>query len=399
MSMPSQDTYIAAVLKHAAAPSEETIREVQDAHIEVALQKLRIAEREERWMAAEKVKVELMSAPAPEAEAEALALWAKAHKTRPAVEGAIEHMFELLKETFSLPEVGINKLLQATAAVIGGSIPLQGLLHESWAHSDLDIYIPCVSNALIDYWHGFLLGAGYYLCEVRQDGCDYMREANPRLGDAIMEVKTYYKSPGAMVQLVICRNLPRVLTAVDLTCTTVFYDGRALRSFEDMALIRKKVAAIRFPVDKLVSNEVMHRIKKYRKRGFLILDYERLHQLPSTEEMMHVQRQKALADSAAVDQYMSAAVAAAIAADDAEAAAAEAAEDRRIEDAFTASYIPEDDEAFMTYTPEDIAEAEEASRRAAQSVLAAVAAASATGEPDFAPPAVRAALAALNATM
>ena len=96
---------------------------------------------------------------------------------------------------------------------------------------------------------------------------------------------------------------------------------------------------------------------------------------------------------------MSAAVAAAIAADDAEAAAAEAAEDRRIEDAFTASYIPEDDEAFMAYTPEDIAEAEEASRRAAQSVLAAVAAASATGEPDFAPPAVRAALAALNATM
>lgn len=432
--MPSQDAYIAAVLKHAAAPSEETIREVQDAHIKVALQKLRIAEREARWMAAEAVKVELMSAPAPEAEAEALALWSKAHKTLPApdvVEGAIEHMFELLKDTFSLPEAGINKLLQTTAAVIGGSIPLQGLLKESWAHSDLDIYIPCVSTALIDYWHGFLLGAGYYLCEVRVDGCDYMREANPRLGDGIMEVKTYYKSPGAMVQLVVCRNLPRVLTAVDLTCTTVFYDGRALRSFEDMALIRKKVAAIRFPVDKLVSNEVMYRIKKYRKRGFLILDHERLHQLPPTEELMEVRQAAAAADAALANEAFDAIMAAASSAAAAEAAAEAAptihahvhhhnvhecivpmpSRESAIEaERLIAEWrlnnpassedndIADEEELWAAYTSEDIAEAEEASRRAAQSVLAAVAAASATGEPDFAPPTVRAALAALNAT-
>jgi hypothetical protein len=431
----AQSEYVSAMLAYKEAFTEDTIRAVEAAHMKFALLKLRCADQEGCVIRAEDARKMLMTAPTPEelaAETAAQRLWKKAHaKSSPALREAGDALPQIIQDRFKISATALRRILNETGAVIGGSVPLQALLGCTWQSSDMDVYVPAISGKLVDYWHGFLMGQGYRLCELRED-CAYLRESNKRLGDAIMEVRTYVGHSNS-VQIVVCKSVPRVFAAVDLTCTALFYDGHALRTFEDVGLLKRRVAAIRFPIGELRSYEVGSRIAKYRKRGFTILFEDRFAQLPLDRlqlSKLWYEKSGMAAANAAVDALLDSAAAAAryyaegtveaaISAElpevdlptlqeaiDAEEAAlnaieAEAAareEAALIENSIIEARDDDDDDdadddeaAYLEADPGDIAMCEAA--------MASLRVPTPSTEPDFAPPDVRTALNALSTTI
>lgn len=180
-------------------------------------------------------------------------------------------------EVFQIPVKAIRNLLLKTGAVIGGSLPLQAILHTHWVDSDMDIYLVEDKTCPIMQWHGLLTAFGYKLCSSHSQ--EYTSQWNSRLQNTIIEVRSYELFDLEMIprkiQIISCINIPYVLNKVDLSCVTVFYNGKRLVALEDIALIRAKIAYIRFPLHHLTIHEATIRILKYTARGFIILNYER----------------------------------------------------------------------------------------------------------------------------
>jgi hypothetical protein len=179
-------------------------------------------------------------------------------------------------DDFQIPSAAITRLLLATGAIIAGSFPLQAVLRKRWNESDMDIYMS-TNSASVEQWHGLLTAFGYKLRLGR--GQSYITWRNARLHGAIDEVRSYELCASAecvhKIQVISCNSVPCVLNAVDLSCTTIRYDGQRLVALEDMDLIRCKIAYRRFPLDKLTAHEATERILKYTKRGMIVLNYER----------------------------------------------------------------------------------------------------------------------------
>ena len=206
--------------------------------------------------------------------------WLKAHD-RPAkdLEPASYRFGEAIAQHFYREKNIFLKMLRTTGSVVGGSLPLQAVIGSKWLAADLDLYVPENRRDALPMWQGFLTAAGYNVETVRVKAAPYMKAKNPRLGDSINSVITY-RGCGLfcynIIQLIHCKSIPRVLNAVDLSCTTFFHNGERMLSLDDPKLAEHHVAFLRYPLEELNNYEAKERIIKYGfkehgGRGFLIL--------------------------------------------------------------------------------------------------------------------------------
>jgi len=178
-------------------------------------------------------------------------------------------------DEFKVPAHAIKRLLIATQSIISGSLPLQAMLKERWAGSDMDIYVPAQIGHKISYWTGLFTAFDYKLQSVERPD---LIANNHRLRGTIDLVHSYVHEDPVKphsIQIVVCNNLPFVLNSVDLSCTALCYNGSRLISLEDKDEIRGRKAFMRNPVELTVKEELTERIKKYTERGFTIYDYSR----------------------------------------------------------------------------------------------------------------------------
>ncbi len=176
-------------------------------------------------------------------------------------------------DEFNVPSHAIKRLLIATQSIIAGSLPLQAMLKERWANSDMDIYVPAQIGHKISYWTGLFVAFGYKLQSVERPN---LIANNHRLRGTIDLVHFYvHELNNHSIQIVVCNNLPFVLNSVDLSCTTLCYNGQRLIALEDKGEIRERKAFMRNPVELTVKEELTERITKYTERGFNIYDYSR----------------------------------------------------------------------------------------------------------------------------
>jgi hypothetical protein len=305
--------------------------------------------------------------------------WLKAH-SRPAkdLEPASYRFGEAISQKFYKEKRIFLKMLRTTGSVVGGSLPLQAVVGaDRWQAGDLDLYVPENRRDALPMWQGFLTAAGYNVETVRVKAASYMKAKNPRLGNSINSVITY-RGCGLfcynIIQLIHCKSIPRVLNAVDLSCTTFFHNGERMLSLDDPTLAEHRVAFLRYPLEELNNYEAKERIIKYGSkenggRGFLILQKGSCESVQGTSLWI----ERVVAIDAERGGMPGTAVAVAVA---------------------------EGNEWEQELAPEDLAEVE-AAHAAVQQSLAATAQAQAQAqaqESDFAPPAVRAALNILTAT-
>lgn len=310
--------------------------------------------------------------------------WLKAHSRPDAVLSQATYRFrEVVSKRFHGDYEAVYKMLRLTGSVIGGSLPLQAAIKSEWPSSDIDIYIPENRRDALPMWQGFLTAAGYSVETVRVKAAPYLRAKNPRLGNSISCVITY-RGDGHLrrriIQLIHCKSIPRVLNAVDLSCTTFFHNGERMLSLDDPELAKRHVAFLRYPLEELNNYEAKERILKYGElRQFLILEKG------TCEPIMGSSLWKERL--AAIDAERRAVIVAAFATPAPESVAA------------LADPYAEFDEAVNALSQEEIAEmtamAEEAQAAYQAQAQAQTQTQAQSREPDFAPPAVRAALNAL----
>ena len=203
--------------------------------------------------------------------------WLKAHSRPYSVLSQASYLFQgIVANRFHSNYKTVYNMLRLTGSVIGGSLPLQAVVNDAWRLSDIDLYIPEDRHDALPMWQGFLAASGYSVETVRVKAAPYLRAKNPRLGNSISSVITY-RGDGQMrsriIQLIHCKSIPRVLNAVDLSCTTFFHNGERMLSLDDPELANRHVAFLRYPLEELNNYEAMERILKYgKRRGFLILE-------------------------------------------------------------------------------------------------------------------------------
>lgn len=391
-----QERYVAAAKMRQLDSSPTNILALQDAHSALVLYQLKKATQTQTQQSL--IDTLITDPESPEGQREtalevaARDAWLKAHDRPVAALASASYRFrDLIAQRFYNDADTFLKMLRTTGAVIGGSLPLQALLKVEWRDSDMDIYIPANRSDALPMWQGFLLAAGYELENERVKAAPYMKAKNPRLGNSINSVITY-RGRGLwcrrVIQLIHCKSIPRVLNAVDLSCTTLFYNGERILSLDDPLLAKHRVAFLRYPLEELNNYEAKERICKYgthdNSRGFLIL------QKGSSES---VQGSSLWTERvAAIDAERRKEVMVAAPAPAPGAAAGAATPPSEELEGYT-----EGNEWEQELAPEDLAVAE-AAHAAVQQSLAAKAQAQAQAQaPDFAPPAVRAALNILTA--
>ncbi len=289
----AREAYVGAVELWQKSSSAAHAALVQENHSRLVMLQLELAAAENNTELISHLRGELEQAPAlprckfAVTEADAWRQWNAAYaevagrsaEDKAAALFAVNTLQKYIEKNFQIPTIAFSRLLIETQAVLGGSMPLQGILQTEFYLSDMDIYIPTTSSRSEFLWAGFMQGAGWRLYRKSDARCQYMRNRNPRLGDAIKSVHTYYKSVsrsnssyrrGTFVQLIFCHSVQRVLASVDLSCTTAFYDGKTILALEDIPQMRQKIAFLRFPFEHLVKNEADNRIYKYQCRGMKI---------------------------------------------------------------------------------------------------------------------------------
>ncbi len=393
------ECYLAAARFRLQDPSPANIAALQEAHSALVLHQLEKAAAtgafEKQKSLIDELHVDPESAEGQrEAALEVAAqdAWLKAHSRPHAVLSQASYRFrEVVSKRFCSNYEAVFDMLCLTGSVIGGSLPLQAAIRDEWPSSDIDIYIPENRRDALPMWQGFLTGVGYSVETVRVKAAPYLKAKNPRLGNSISSVITY-RGAGLwcrrIVQLIHCKSIPRVLNAVDLSCTTFFYNGERMLSLDDPELAKRRVAFLRYPLEELNNYEAKERILKYGElRQFLILQKSTCE--PIIDSPVWKER------VAAIEAERRAIIAAAFAAATAPAAPAAAAPAEQP--------LTEFEAAVNEITPAELAEmtaeAEQAAAAFQQSLATLEAQQEQQREPDFAPPAVRAALNALTAPM
>jgi hypothetical protein len=381
-----QECYVAAARMRQLDSLPANILALQDAHSALVLYQLKKAiqtQSQQSLIADLNIDPE-----SPEGQREtaleiaARDAWLKAH-SRPAEDlGPASYRFgEAISQKFYREKRIFLKMLRITGSVVGGSLPLQAVVGAKWLAGDLDLYVPENRRDALPMWQGFLTAAGYNVETVQVKAAPYMKAKNPRLGNSINSVITY-RGCGLyshnIIQLIHCKSIPRVLNAVDLSCTTFFHNGERMLSLDDPTLAEHHVAFLRYPLEELNNYEAKERIIKYgfKKnggRGFLILQKGSCESVQGTslwgERVAAIDAERRGLPGIAV--------------------VAEAVAAASLPEGYT-----EGNEWEQELAPEDLAEVE-AVHAAVQQSLAAQAQAQAS---DFAPPAVRAALNILTAS-
>ena len=385
MQVSLHERYLATAKQRQLDPSPANILALQEAHADLVLHQLAKAAATGAFDTRQSLIDDLKTDPeSPEGQHEiALELaardaWLKAHN-RPAddLSDASHRFGDVVAERFHGDKRAFLKMLRLTGSVVGGSLPLQAVIKKRWPSSDLDLYIPDNRRDALPMWQGFLIAAGYSVERTRVKAAPYMKAKNPRLGNSINSVITYRGSGvhcTRIIQLIHCKSIPRVLNAVDFSCTTFFHNGERILSLDDPTLARHNVTFLRYPLEELNNYEAKERIIKYgAQRGFLIL------QKGNCESVL---------GSSVWNER--------IAAIDAERDAKRVATATATATATAISEYTESAPAWEQELPaEELAEVEAAHAAVQQSLAAAAAAVPPSAE--FAPADVRAALTVLNA--
>lgn len=176
-------------------------------------------------------------------------------------------------DAMGLYSIGVKRLLKKCNGVIAGSFPLQCVLRETYADSDIDFFFPVRARREVEKWFqkycaGQKLGdpVGNY-----PKGTDTGNPYYP-MNQIHSVYKFLYKKACVNIIFVNTNDIPQyVQSSFDMSFCKTMYDGRRIR-FSDNTL--KKVGETCFVKthSHFQRQRTEQRIAKYTARGFTVFD-------------------------------------------------------------------------------------------------------------------------------
>jgi hypothetical protein len=186
---------------------------------------------------------------------------------------------DALKQPFCDHVTKFKNLMKETGCFISGSFVMQCILHESWADSDIGIFIPVESFTKI---HNFMINHMTYLYKTHVGGGTFIDKKIIDVADYLYGYGHGGRGRVRVISVDIGKTSQDISNYIDLfdldVCKNAYYyDGTDHLIIKDLRGLLTKTTPFRFSPPQTESdlqNFNLGRYHKYQKRGFKFSNIE-----------------------------------------------------------------------------------------------------------------------------